>query len=170
MEHTQGAIRRMAPDDLETVLAWRNDANVRRYMFTQHEISPSEHRQWFERASNDPKRHLLIYECVGIPLGFVSIDEVALGGIADWGFYMAPDAAKGAGRALGIAALCYAFDTIDLHKLCGRVLAFNERSIQFHLKLGFCKEGVLQQHFYDGWKHHDVWCFGLLAKTWHAKY
>ncbi len=160
----------MTEADLETVLSWRNHKEVRRFMYTQHEISKEEHSRWFERASTDPKRHLLIYQLGNKALGFVNIHEIASGGIADWGFYAAPDSPRGTGSALGYAVLQHAFQTLNLHKLCGQTIAFNEHSIRFHMKLGFLKEGVLRQQYFDGNNYHDVWCFGLLAALWQAKH
>lgn len=158
----------MTEGDLEQVLAWRNHLEVRSHMYTQHEISLDEHTRWFARSSQDPERHLLVFEIDGSPLGFINIHQIASGGIADWGFYTAPDAFTGTGRALGRAALRYAFETVGLHKLCGQALAFNERSIRFHLNLGFQPEGVLRQQHFDGQRYIDVACFGLLANEWHS--
>lgn len=166
MEQTPQRVRRMVATDLDTVLMWRNDIEVRRYMYTQHEISVAEHRGWFERASQDPLRHLLIYEAGSTALGFVNIHQIAAGGIAEWGFYAAPNAPRGTGNALGKAALQYVFDEVHLHKLCGQALAFNERSVQFHRTLGFKQEGILRQQHFDGQHYHDVLCFGLLAGEW----
>jgi UDP-4-amino-4,6-dideoxy-N-acetyl-beta-L-altrosamine N-acetyltransferase len=165
-EATVAAVRPMNEGDLERVLAWRNHPDVRRYMFTQHEISHEEHARWFARASQDPERHLLVFEMDMTPLGFINIHQIANGGIADWGFYAASDAPKGTGRALGEAALRYTFETVGLHKLCGQALAFNERSIHFHLALGFKREGVLRQQHFDGQQYADVVFFGLLASEW----
>lgn len=165
-ETNNAGVRAMSERDLDIVLSWRNHPEVRRYMFTQHEISYEEHKSWFARASKDPERHLLVFEMDSIPLGFINIHQIARGGIADWGFYVAPDAPKGTGHALGQAALRYAFDAARLHKLCGQALAFNERSIRFHLGLGFLRESVLRQQHFDGQKYHDVICFGLLASEW----
>lgn len=156
----------MNEGDLEQVLSWRNHPDVRRYMYTQHEISPEEHARWFARASQDSERHLLVFEINGTPLGFINIHQIASGGTADWGFYAAPDAPKGTGHTLGQTALRYAFKTAGLHKLCGQALAFNERSIRFHLNLCFQREGVLRQQHFDGRQYHDVVCFGLLANEW----
>lgn len=166
-ESTLGSVRPMNEGDLELVLSWRNHPEVRRYMYTQHEIALEEHSRWFARASQDPARHLLVFEIDTLPLGFINIHQMASGGIADWGFYAAPDAPKGVGRVLGQAALRYAFETVTLHKLCGQALAFNERSIRFHLNLGFQQEGVLRHQHFDGQQYHDVVCFGLLASEWH---
>ena len=94
--------------------------------------------------------------------------EIAAGGIADWGFYAAPDAPKGTGRKLGASALTYAFARLELHKVCGQALDFNERSIHFHLRLGFQQEGVLREQHFDGEQYHGIVCFGLLATEWQA--
>lgn len=161
-------VRPMTHEDLEQVLAWRNHEEVRRYMYTQHEISLVEHTRWFERASQDSSRHLLVFESNAVPLGFINLHQIVPGGVADWGFYAAPDAPKGTGRQLGQAAIQYAFTQAGLHKLCGQALAYNERSIKFHLNQGFQQEGVLRDQHFDGQSYHDVVCFGLLAPEWQA--
>lgn len=159
-------LRPMCAADLNQVLAWRNHPEVRRYMYTQHEIQLEEHKRWYERASKDVSRHLLIYEDQGIALGFIQFHTIALGGIADWGFYIAPDAPKGSGYRLGCTALEYAFKTAKYKKICAQALGFNERSIRFHLKLGFLQEGVLRNQHFDGQNYHDVVCFGILLSEW----
>lgn len=165
-QETVGLIRPMLTSDLEQVLAWRNHADVRRYMYTQHEISLEEHTAWFQLASADSTRHLLIFECEGSAQGFINLQTIARGGIAKWGFYAAPNAARGTGRQLGRCLLRHAFEKLKLHKICGEALAFNERSIQFHLRLGFQQEGILRDQHFDGTKYHAVVCFGLLASDW----
>ena len=156
----------MVHADLELVLAWRNHPEVRRYMYTQHEITFDEHQRWFENAKADSKKHLLTFEVAQQPLGFVHFTETGSGGIADWGFYTAPDAPKGSGRQLGSAALSHAFTQLELHKVCGRVLAYNVRSINFHLASGFQQEGILRDQHFDGVRYHDVINFGLLCDDW----
>ncbi|WP_313650353.1 UDP-4-amino-4,6-dideoxy-N-acetyl-beta-L-altrosamine N-acetyltransferase [Pseudomonas soli] len=163
---SQESLRPMVRTDLEQVLMWRNHPEVRRFMYTQHEITLEEHASWFAKASQDDKRHLLIFELDGVAIGFISIHESGVGGVADWGFYASPDAPKGSGKLLGQAALAYAFLQVGLHKLCGQVLEYNERSIRFHERLGFRREGVLRQHHFDGRLYHDVICLGLLFSEW----
>jgi UDP-4-amino-4,6-dideoxy-N-acetyl-beta-L-altrosamine N-acetyltransferase len=162
-------IRSMIHADLALVLAWRNHPDIRRYMYTQHEITLAEHQDWFERCLPDPRKHLLIFEFNQQPLGFVSFGEAEVGGIADWGFYVAPDAPKGSGQQLGYAALTYAFTELKLHKINGEALAYNQRSIDFHRKLGFRDEGILRDQHFDGHKYHHVICFGLLCDEWQSK-
>lgn len=159
-------IRPMVHADLLRVLAWRNHPDVRHSMYTQHEITLDEHQRWFERNLLDPKKHLLIFEQNQQSLGFVNFSETASGGIADWGFYTAPEAPKGSGRQLGRASLDHAFTKLKLHKVCGQVLAYNQGSIQFHRSLGFQQEGILRDQHFDGERYHDVICFGTLCHEW----
>ncbi len=159
----QGLVRAMDEGDLAVVLAWRNDPEVRRHMFSRGEIGAAEHRAWFEQHRADARRRLLVYEADGVPLGFVSLQLGRQPQVAAWGFYAAPGAARGTGRAMGRLALDFGFDTLALHKVCGQALADNRASIALHRALGFREEGVLREHHFDGERRQDVVCFGLLA-------
>jgi UDP-4-amino-4,6-dideoxy-N-acetyl-beta-L-altrosamine N-acetyltransferase len=159
-------MRPMVKTDLALVRSWRNHPDIRRYMFTQHEITLDEHAHWFEQVCLNPLKHVLIFEMDGQAFGFVSLYETGPGGIAEWGFYAAPDAPKGTGRSMGLAALNHAFSHLSLHKVCGQAVAYNHRSIRFHQHLGFRQEGLLHDQHFDGEHYHDVLCFGLLGHEW----
>lgn len=159
-------IRRLTSNDLAMVLSWRNHPSVRSMMFDSLIIEMDEHRGWFDRTSQDATRRLLIVEADENPVGFVQLDGVEPGGVSDWGFYARPEAPAGTGRLLGRIALDYAFNELDLHKICGRVLAVNQPSVGLHKRLGFRQEGELREHHrMDGiWR--SVLCFGLLRQEW----
>ena len=164
-----GRLRDLAEADLPLVLSWRNHPDIRRCMFNQQPIEPSEHLAWYARASADPDTWLYIYEAGGEARGFAKISRIRGGQVADWGFYAAPDAAKGTGSQLGRAVLAQAFDSLGLHKLCAQVLAGNQRSLDFHRRLGFQPEGVLREQHFDGSRYQDVHLFGLVASEWRAQ-
>ena len=147
-------LRPLAEPDLALVRSWRNHESVRRYMYTQHEIGEKEHRDWFARCELDPLRHLLVYDVDDQPRGFVHFTVQGAGRVADWGFYIAPEAPRGTGTGLGRRALEFAFQRLQLHKICGQALGFNQRSIDFHRKMGFCQEGVLRDQHFDGQQFH----------------
>jgi UDP-4-amino-4,6-dideoxy-N-acetyl-beta-L-altrosamine N-acetyltransferase len=164
---TEGVqIRSMVVCDLTMVLAWRNHPEVRRFMLTQHEISLPEHTQWFHRAVQDSTRRLLIVQELDNPIGYVQFSNVECAGVADWGFYARPDAAKGTGRKLGNLALDHAFNELKLHKVCGQAVATNHASIRFHERLGFKREGVLRDQKRMNEQYQTLICFGLLAHEW----
>ncbi|NTW68474.1 MAG: UDP-4-amino-4,6-dideoxy-N-acetyl-beta-L-altrosamine N-acetyltransferase [Chlorobiaceae bacterium] len=159
----------MTAADLESVLKLRNHAEIRRYMFTQHEISKEEHRSWFDRASQNTGVELLVFELDNNCCGFVQFKATPFHGVVDWGFYAAPDSPKGTGRKLGAAALKHAFEKEYLYKICGQALHWNKPSIEFHKSLGFFQEGVLRDQYFDGTDFHDLICFGMLKRDWVAK-
>jgi UDP-4-amino-4,6-dideoxy-N-acetyl-beta-L-altrosamine N-acetyltransferase len=159
-------IRKLQQDDLERVLAWRNHPEIRRYMYTQHEITWDEHLNWYLNKKDDPKTHLLIFELNQNPEGFVSFCEKNCPGTAEWGFYVAPNAPKKIGYLLGVTALDYAFKMIGMHKVCGQALIYNKKSIKFHISLGFQQEAILRKHHFDGLTYYDVISFALLADVW----
>lgn len=160
------SIRPVALSDLPTILEWRNHSNVRRFMFTQHDITLQEHTAWFERANQDNTRRLLIVEERQRPIGYVQFSQVRIGGVADWGFYTSPEAPKGTGRKLGVAALNHAFGVLRLYKVRGQVIESNTASIAFHKALGFKKEDVPHEQQYVQGKHHNIIYFGLLRREW----
>jgi UDP-4-amino-4,6-dideoxy-N-acetyl-beta-L-altrosamine N-acetyltransferase len=161
-------VRGMTEGDLPMVLAWRNHPEVRRYMFTQHEISLFEHTQWFEQAVQDNTRRLLIVQEHGSPIGYVQFTNVEHGGVADWGFYARPDVAKGMGRKLGTCALEHAFGHFKLHKVCGQAMESNQASIRFHERLGFKREAELRDQKRMGDQYRTIIAFGLLSHEWQA--
>ena len=71
--------RPLVQEDLAQILSWRNHPDIRQHMLTRHEISPDEHRQWFERASGDGHKRLLIIEEAGVAIGFVNFSGVEPG-------------------------------------------------------------------------------------------
>ncbi len=158
--------RELEEQDLELVLSWRNHPDIRGYMYHQHEIMMDEHRRWFEQNKANPSSFLLMFETT-IPLGFVSFKKT--GACVEWGFYTAPDAPKGTGTLLGEAALQYAFEKIEVHKVCGQALGYNQASKRLHQKIGFQLEGVLREQYFDGEHDHDIFCFGILLDEWQMR-
>lgn len=168
MKPSDSLLRPMTADDLPRVLQWRNHPAVREYMFTRREIDLDEHHRWFERSLANPARELLIYEQHHAPMGFVSFDGMTDSSVVEWGFYVAPDASRGTGRALGRVALHHAFVCGRRHKVAARTIATNARALRFHSAIGFLQEGKLRDHFFDGADYHDVICFGLLQTEWQS--
>lgn len=156
----------LSDDDLEIVLQWRNHKDIRKWMVNTDVITLSDHLSWFERNKNRTDRLFYIFEYQNQPQGYVSFVLVPNSTAYEWGFYIKPDAEKGMGQLLGNVALNYAFEELGLDKVFGQVLAFNEKSISFHKKMGFLIEGILRRHFKDDRGEYDLYQFGLLREEW----
>lgn len=159
-------VRKMVAADLEQVLEWRNHPDVRKYMYTQHEITLEEHTRWFSRACKDSKISLKVLEINGDPVGFVNIKQISTGKIAEWSFHVSPNAKKGTGYLLCSLALDYIFQELKMEKLNGEVISFNKKSIALHEKLGFRQEGVQINNYYRNGRYYDVYLFGITAADW----
>jgi UDP-4-amino-4,6-dideoxy-N-acetyl-beta-L-altrosamine N-acetyltransferase len=156
----------MCEHDLETVLRWRNHSDVRKYMLSQHEITMAEHCAWFARSEKDDTRALLVIEENDVMIGSVVFSNVACGGTAEWSFYADPHSPSGTGRKVCEAALDFAFRELQIHKVAGQVLDFNEASIRTHRRLGFTQEGILREEKLIDEKHIGLIIFGLLSFEW----
>lgn len=164
------SIREVQPEDLLMILRWRNSPDVRKFMLSQHEITMEEHLDWYAHTSKDSTRRLLIVESSeNGHLGYVQFSNVSVGGIADWGFYRAPEAPSGSGVKLGSAALTYAFEELQVHKVCGQALHRNSVSIAFHLRMGFVREGIVREPCRLDNTYYSLVCFGLLNQEWRLK-
>jgi UDP-4-amino-4,6-dideoxy-N-acetyl-beta-L-altrosamine N-acetyltransferase len=133
------------PESLrETVLAWRNEPEVRAVMFTGHEISLEEHLAWWERLQRDSSRQALLYTRAGEAAGVVTYYQ-----LDDperhfyWGFHLASASEWTADERLdawlGIEqeATRHAFMELGCEELLCETLSRNEMVIRMHEKVGF---------------------------------
>lgn len=118
--------RTMITSDLEMVLRWHNHLDVCGYIYTPHQISRVESMQC------NAARHLLIFEQLSVPWGFLSITEYVLDSVSDCEFYLASEASRRTGR-----------------------------SMDHQHKLGVIQQGLLRNQYSDGEIHQTVIHFGL---------
>ena len=73
------------------------------------------------------------------------------------GIYNKEKWGHGYGQQITQTVLQYAFETLELHKVDLKVLAYNKRAIASYLKSGFIQEGTLRENAYinDAW-HDDI--------------
>lgn len=162
-----GKLRAIKDSELELMRAWRNAPSVRMNMYTRHEISADEHRNWWLSIQSREEQQYFMYELSGTPTGivaFTSIDRANQN--SSWAFYASPEAPKGTGVRMEFLALEYAFLQMGLHKLHCEVLAFNMPVIKLHQRFGFKVEGIFREHHKVDDVFVDVFRLGLLALEW----
>jgi RimJ/RimL family protein N-acetyltransferase len=76
-------LRPATHSDEALLLAWRNDPATRASAFSQHEVTPSEHRIWFDRKLADPASVILIAELEGKAVGQVRLERVEESDVAE---------------------------------------------------------------------------------------
>lgn len=170
MNREECALRPLAEGDLDLLLTWRNSDRVRSWMYSEHIITPEEHRSWFERSLQGEFPATLIFEYRGVPCGVKSFSQIdRCNNRCYWGFYLGEtDLPRGCGSAMGFLALEYIFERQQFRKLCAEAFAFNEGSVRYHTRLGFAQEGRLVQHVLKNGRYEDVISFAIFREAWLA--
>jgi len=160
-------LRPLAEADLDMILEWRNQQAVRLSMYSQHHISPEEHRAWHERMSRDPACHWLVFARGDVPVGVAYFTNISPNErTAEWGFYTAPHAIAGTGTLLGIEVLTFGFRMLAIDTIDAEVLASNSASLRLHSKLGFTEQRRFIQPLSDGTRFVQVVRHRLNADQW----
>jgi UDP-2,4-diacetamido-2,4,6-trideoxy-beta-L-altropyranose hydrolase/UDP-4-amino-4,6-dideoxy-N-acetyl-beta-L-altrosamine N-acetyltransferase len=161
-------LRPLREDDSARLLGWRNTDRVRFAMSNQHIVTAAEHATWFANAFADPKRRRFVYECGGVPMGFVTfrdIDQATR--TCEWGFYVGePWAPRGTGKRLGVLALDLAFGGLGMAEVRAEVLSDNVASLGFHARMGFDETGSVTGPSPDGAAEMEWRTFALTSAHW----
>lgn len=165
-------LRPMEVEDQDRILAWRNSADVRPYLYADHVISPAEHAAWFAGLEGDETRRYWIIEMDGAPVGIANIYDIdRRNARCAWAFYLADPRVRGAGVGSYVEywMLEYVFEGLHLAKLWCEVLASNEAFWKLHETFGFTIEARFRGHVAKGGKRVDVLGLGMLAADWRAR-
>jgi RimJ/RimL family protein N-acetyltransferase len=159
-------LRPVEESDVPRLQLWINDPEVIRGTLQYLPRSESHEREWLERLQKDPSAIFLAIETLeGRHIGSTGIfgiswrDRTAHTGMMIgekdcWGKGYATDAK--------MILLNYAFDTMNLRKMCSAALEFNQASVTYNLHCGYREEGRRrQQYFRDGrcWDEIIIACF-----------
>jgi len=152
---------------LELVFEWRNRPDVRKNMYTSHEITMEEHLTWFESISKDITKRYFIFELENEPCGVIGFVDINIESkSSSWAFYSGSTSIRGIGSQMEIAALEYAFNELELEKLYCEVLEFNDSVIKFHKKHGFLQEGIFKKHHFSEGEFWDVHRLAIFKSDW----
>ncbi len=73
---------------------------------------------------------------------------------------------KGYGLEAARLLINYGFQQLNLHRISSSALAYNERSIKLHKRIGFREEGRFREGIFKNGQYHDVLQFGILRDEW----
>jgi len=73
---------------------------------------------------------------------------------------------KGFSREAKMLLLQYAFETLELEKICSNSIESNLRSYNYNQACGYKVEAVLKSHAVVDAKRHDLVCMAIFKKDW----
>ncbi|MCG8440430.1 MAG: GNAT family N-acetyltransferase [Caulobacterales bacterium] len=170
---SHAALRAVEDADLETLRAWRNRQELRRYFREHREISSAMQRRWFESvADGDPNTYM-----------FAVVDAgdgrlLGAGGLcwidwrnrsADFSLYLGTDGlyiddlyAPDAGRML----LDYGFAELGLNRIWAEIYGHDKAKQHLLPSLGFTLEGRHRETTRAGGRFVDSLFYAILASDW----
>lgn len=148
----------------------RNEASVRRWMYTDHLIGVNEHLGWIKRLETDSRQIVfVIMDSERNPLGIVSVNAIDhLHQKADWAYYLAQNARGGLGAAIEFALINFVFHSLGMEKLNCEVIEGNQSVVKLHKKFLFQEEGFRRSNVIKDGARVGVHLLGLGKQDWDA--
>lgn len=166
-------LRPIMRKDVKKCLVWMNDLEITQYVTRFFPASEIEEEEWIEKIHKRENDITLAIELKNsIYIGNVGIhairwkDKIGTIGICIgekkyWG--------KGYGKETLDLIIQYAFNTLNLRKLCLSVFDFNKRAYKCYLKCGFKEEGRRKEQYFRNGKYNDEILMGIFRSDWIRK-
>ena len=157
--------------DVPTLTRWMNDPEVREYIRATFPQTEREEEDWFNKiGSKDDNINLAIETKDGVLIGSMGIHRIdwkvdrncttgaVIGEKEYWN--------RGYGTDAKMILLNYIFNTLNLHKVCSTVVAYNKRSLQYSLHCGYRIEGRRRKHIFKNGRYWTLIELGLFKEEW----
>lgn len=146
----------------------RNEAGVRRWMYTDQLIGVEEHLGWINRLKTDPRQ--LVFAVMKedhSPVGVASANALdRRHKKADWAFYLTEKARGGLGAAVEFFFIDFIFGSLGVEKLNCEVIEGNEAVVRLHKKFLFEEEGFRRSNLIKNGARVGVHFLGLTKEAW----
>ncbi len=168
-------LRPVKRSDISYFLKWFNDPEVIQYLTLYLPMTEMAEEKYIEelgttRAKSDVSFVIEVIEGDSIkPIGNCGLHEInSKDHNANFGIVIGEKDywSKGYGIEATRLLINYGFQQLNLHRISSTAVAFNERSIKFHKKVGFREEGRLRQDIFKNGQYHDLLQFGILREEW----
>lgn len=155
-------LRPLLKEDLQELVVWINDPEITQFLKATYPLSHHHEEKWYEKVMQSKGEDVTFvialqetHELVGI-MGLHKINQLhqractgSVLGKKFWGL--------GYGTEAKMLVLEYAFNTLNLRKICSEVYATNPRSKRCLEKCGYREEGVLKEHVFKNGSFVDVY-------------
>ncbi len=166
-------LRPVRRSDIQYFLKWFNDPDVIQYLNLYLPMTEMAEEKYIEGLGTDRTKTMFVIEAIdgelGKPIGSMGLDNInprdhnATFGIAigDKDYW-----SKGYGTEAARLLVNYGFEQLNLHRINSSAIAFNERSLRLHKRVGFKEEGRQREGIFKNGKFHDHVVFGILREEW----
>ena len=163
------AFRRVERADLSKLMKWRVSEEVTKYMYTDPGLDLKKQEEWFAKVSDDDTIAIWVVSYNGHDFAVAHLYDInLLHKRCFWGYYIGEQSLRNKGLSKQISCNIYdhVFYKLNLNKICGEVIGYNEKVIRMAEKRGFDVEGVFKQHIFKNGQFHDVIRIALMKYKW----
>ncbi|KPA13051.1 N-acetyltransferase GCN5 [Candidatus Magnetomorum sp. HK-1] len=150
--------------DIEKSIIWRNTPDIwENTLGYRFPVTEEMENKWYKSALDDQSNTRVIFAIESIDndelIGFIYLKQI------DWisrrsyfGISIGEQEYQGKGMGSDSMKIIfnYAFECLNMRKICLEVPAFNQNAIKLYKKFGFIKEGILKEHLYLNNSYHDI--------------
>lgn len=157
--------------DCEQIRAWRNSRDVYYNMYNWDYITFEMQEKWYRDKvqENGKNKYFLICTKKNTSIGLISLNDIDYKNRrSNFAYYIAEPKERIPTRAIDAERLIldYAFDELNLNKVCCEVFEYNKAVISFHGKFGFETEGIFREHAMHEGMLKNVVYMGLLRNEY----
>jgi RimJ/RimL family protein N-acetyltransferase len=166
-------LRPIDKKDLAKTLLWRNDPVIaEKTLGSRFPVTKDMEENWYQRDEfvEFPTKIIFAIDLKSdnSMIGYTHISKI------DWisktcffGMVIGdPESQqKGYGNEAMRILFSYAFNTLNLRKVCLEVICHNHGALSAYKKVGFSEEGLLRKQIFSNNEYHDVYIMGLLKES-----
>lgn len=167
-------LRPIKKSDASFFLKWINDPKITENLLVYLPVNEISEEKWIENVCQSKNDAIFVIEeklenGESRPIGNCGIHQI------DWkdshgtfGIFIGEKDlhGKGYGTQALTLLLDYVFLQLNLNRVNSSVLAFNEKSLGLHKKVGFAVEGRARKKIYKNGEFHDEVMLGILKEEW----
>lgn len=173
LEGTRIYLRPPQSTDLEIMVRWMNDPDVRQYIMSQFPMTIRDEERWYEALDHANPRTNIVLPII-LKRGHRLIGTTGIHRI-NWINRCATTGAilgevdcrdKRYGSEAKALVLEYAFQTLGLHRINSAILSTNLRSLAYLKRAGYTVDGRRKDAIFHDGKWIDEILLGILADDW----
>lgn len=163
----------VSSNDMPTITRWWSDPDFLRLYNTDPAIPRNEDQlsRRFDLSQTSPDVFLFAIRLLDDDelIGLLEFDGIAWSHRTTFvsiGVGELRHRGRGYGREAMAIGLNFAFNELNLHRVCLTVFSYNNSAIALYEALGFVREGVYREHVDRDGQRYDMYLYGLLRPEW----
>ena len=123
-------------DEKKMVLEWRNNQNIKKWMYTQDDINLESHLNFIDSLKNSKDKLYFLVKKDNIYIGVIYFTQIKPNESLHMGIYTNPDL-KDYGKILLETIIYFSFEILKVEKIFSEVYFENERAFSLYKIYGF---------------------------------